>query len=296
MKSVTVFSPAKINLFLAVTGVREDGFHSLVSVAVPLSFGDTLWVGFNLARDGDILECSHPEVPPGASNLIVRAAEIFRENTGVKRNFHFRLMKRIPMEAGLGGGSSNAIAALAGLETLCGERLSMGNRNEIASALGSDCPLFLHGGPSVVRGRGESVEPLSTGELSDFHGYKVLVIKPPFGINTGWAYRQFSGNESLFCPERDAEQKILDWRTGKITLPELLQNNFESVVFYKYLALDALISGLRDNFGLPCLLSGSGSAFFCISKSAEILDRAENYVRECMGDTISCIVSSFRST
>src|SRR5438552_482615 len=123
---VSLFSPAKINLFLAVTGRRADGFHDLVSVVAPLDFGDELVaeLGGSRREAGGgkqfTLECDHPEVPVDGANLVLKAAEAFVAATGWSGSVHFRLTKRIPPGAGLGGGSSNAVAALRALNRLAG--------------------------------------------------------------------------------------------------------------------------------------------------------------------------------
>ena len=149
-----LFSPAKINLFLAVTGRRADGFHDLVSVVAPLDFGDELSVG---AANGFVLECDDPAVPVDGSNLILKAAAAFSAATKFKGGAHFKLTKRIPMGAGLGGGSSNAVTALRALNRLSGGLASEAQLEAIAAALGSDCVLFLKSAPMVMRGRGERV-------------------------------------------------------------------------------------------------------------------------------------------
>src|SRR6478609_7570506 len=133
---VSVFSPAKLNLFLAVTGRRADGFHDLVSLVSPLSFGDELVVEIKGQRTAGgerfTLECDHPEVPVDGSNLILRAAEAFAVVANWQGGAHFRLTKRIPVGAGLGGGSSNAAAALRALNRLAGGRLDEGQLAGVA--------------------------------------------------------------------------------------------------------------------------------------------------------------------
>ena len=177
-RTATVFSPAKINLFLAITGRRDDGYHDLVSVAAPLDFGDLLTaeIGVSAPESGDRmaqcesgaqgagvpfrLECDNPEVPRDGANLVLKAAGAFAAATGWKEPVVFRLTKRIPIGAGLGGGSSNAAAALRALNQLSGADLGRAELGELAARAGSDCPLFLEGGPVIMRGRGERIEAL----------------------------------------------------------------------------------------------------------------------------------------
>lgn len=297
MKWVTVYSPAKVNLFLAVTGCREDGFHSLVSLAAQLQFGDTLWVSRAEDAADDILECPQPEVPTGTDNLILQAARLFRDYSGVHGPaFRFQLKKRIPLAAGLGGGSSNAVSALRALEALTGWRATPEQRREMAARLGSDCPLFLERGPVLMRGRGEHTVALGREAAERLRRYKVLVVKPPFGVDTAWAYGEFSRRGVAFSSEGRAEARIADWVAGTMETARLLGNDFEQTVPRKFLALDLILNKLRAIEGLHCVLSGSGSAFFCLAENGALLDRAAEVVRESLGDSSSCIRTAFSST
>src|SRR6185295_17620749 len=166
--------PAKLNLLLAVTGRRPDGFHELVSVVAPVEFGDTLTV--EPAAEFS-LSCDDPTLPTDASNLVLKAAQAFRTATGWKGGARFALAKRIPMAAGLGGGSSDAAAALSALNQLAGGTLSAPALAQVAAEVGSDCALFLPGGPVVMRGRGERVERLREAAATGLRGRRVLIFK-----------------------------------------------------------------------------------------------------------------------
>ncbi|MET0263309.1 MAG: 4-(cytidine 5'-diphospho)-2-C-methyl-D-erythritol kinase, partial [Rariglobus sp.] len=156
VNSVVLSSPAKLNLFLAITGRRTDGFHDLVSVVTPVEFGDTLTVE---RRDtGFTLTCDEPTLEIDESNLVLRAARAFATATNGTGGAHFFLAKRIPMGAGLGGGSSNATMALRALNELSGGALDEAGLARVAAQLGSDCALFLKSEPVVMRGRGEEVQ------------------------------------------------------------------------------------------------------------------------------------------
>jgi 4-diphosphocytidyl-2-C-methyl-D-erythritol kinase len=275
MDSFSIFAPAKLNLFLAVTGQRSDGFHDLVSVVAPLDFGDTLRIepssGFSLA-------CTDPEVPTDSTNLVLKAAAAFAEAsakppaglTGAK----FFLEKRIPMGAGLGGGSSDAVAALRLLNRRAGPggELSPDGLHRVAAQLGSDCPLFLHGGPVILRGRGERVTPLPAAVAARLRGRRVLVFKPAFGIPTPWAYRQLAAAPAEYRPAAAAEAQLAAWIDDtNAPLEDLLFNNMEGPVFAKYLALPVLLAQLRAKFGLAARMSGSGSACFApVGKDTDV--------------------------
>lgn len=265
MASVALFSPAKINLFLAVTGRREDGYHDLVSVAAPVDFGDTLKIE---TRGGGefALECSDPALPRDESNLVLKAARLFAEATGWREGAAFSLEKRIPSGAGLGGGSSNAATTLRGLNFLAGEPLDRAALAVLAARAGSDCALFLPGGPVVMRGRGERVEPLAAEAAARLRGRRVLIFRPGFGVGTPWAYAQLAaGGEKSYLPAAEAEARLAAWMRD-VRAPDgaLLFNSFEPPVFRKFPALPVLLEGLAAGFGLAAHLSGSGSACFAL--------------------------------
>ncbi|MDR0352959.1 MAG: 4-(cytidine 5'-diphospho)-2-C-methyl-D-erythritol kinase [Opitutaceae bacterium] len=320
MDAVTVFSPAKINLFLAITGRRADGFHELVSVAAPLEFGDRLRVeatepgetgrGGGGSGDGEgvfSLECTTPRTPdasspnlpnekippppmpsppPGEANLILRAARAFRAASGWRGGAKFFLEKRIPVGAGLGGGSSNATATLRALNQLAA-RAGRGNHRaplpdarlaELAAALGSDCALFLHDAPVVMRGRGEQIEPLPAETAQRLRGHRLLVFKPDASVPTAWAYARMATLATppppppappVYLPPPDAEARLRRWMTAPpgtafFGLDTLLFNNMQPAAFAKFIALPVLLEKLRDNFRLPVMMSGSGSACFAL--------------------------------
>src|SRR5581483_4356927 len=211
MGSVSLFSPAKLNLFLAVTGRRPDGYHDLLSVAAPVNFGDRLKIETRTGGEFS-LECDEPAVPRDESNLVLKAARLFAEATGWHDGAAFFLEKRIPMGAGLGGGSSNAAAALRGLNFLAGEPLDRVALTALAARVGSDCALFLPGSPVVMRGRGERVEPVAAEAAARLRGRRVLVFKAGFGIATPWAYAQLgSGGEKSYLSPGEAEARLERW-------------------------------------------------------------------------------------
>ena len=277
MNPVALFSPAKLNLFLAVTGRRADGFHDLVSVAALLAWGDTLHA--EPAADFT-LECDDPAVPADESNLVLKAAQAFRAASGWSGGARFRLEKRIPPGAGLGGGSSNAVAALRALNALAGGPLAPAALPAVAARLGSDCALFLHDGPVIMRGRGERLEPVTAAAAVRLRGRRVLLFKPGFGISTPWAYAQLAavsaqqtkaGTAALgdkppgYLPAPEAERRLGAWLADGLAPAETLPfNNMERVAFAKYPALPALLALLRADFGLTTGMSGSGSACFAL--------------------------------
>jgi 4-diphosphocytidyl-2-C-methyl-D-erythritol kinase len=273
VKTATIFSPAKINLFLAVTGRRPDGYHDLVSLAVPVAWGDRLTATLdNASRAGFQLECNDPAVPRDDGNLVLRAARAYQAAAGGPAGARFVLEKHIPIGAGLGGGSSNAVAALRALDELADRPLGGARLAALAAGLGSDCVLFLAGGPVVMRGRGEDVAPwpAEVGGRERLRGRRVLIFKPDFGIATAWAYARLAAMPSgAYVSAAAAEARLASWRDDVSAPAErLLANSLEAPAFGKFPALPALLDRLRSRFGLEPRMSGSGSACFALLPAA----------------------------
>ncbi len=302
--SVTIFSPAKINLFLAVTDQRADGFHNLVSVVAPLNFGDELKATVVDRGSGSRfwLDCDAPDVPRDDSNLVLKAAVAFAEATGWpngtgSEGVHFELKKRIPMGAGLGGGSSNAVAALRAMNALSRNLLPAEKLAAMAVALGSDCALFLHDAPVTMRGRGDQIELLPEAATKRLRGRKILLFKPDFGISTPWAYGRMAAEAPAhYLPAPEAEKRLSQWMAGEDAVSSLLFNNMEGVAFRKFVALPVMLKKLQTELGVAARMSGSGSTCFALIGEGAAIDasRGENafvtkmkhLLRESWGDTI----------
>lgn len=181
---VVVWAPAKVNLYLEVLGKRPDGYHEIATLMVAIRLFDTL-----VFRDGPAgevrLECTRPELSTGPDNLVVQAARLLREHSGCGRGARIRLVKRIPLAAGLAGGSSDAAAALAGLNQLWGLGLSRDVLAELGGQLGSDVPFFFGGPAAWCTGRGEHVVTLELGTTLNF-----VLLCPPYGLSTAAVYGQ----------------------------------------------------------------------------------------------------------
>lgn len=289
VKPVTEFSPAKLNLFLAVTGRRADGYHDLVSVAAPLSFGDELSAEASRIQNPEssmfTLSCEDPAVPVDETNLILKAANAFAAATDWKGGAVFKLTKRIPVGAGLGGGSSNAVAALRALNKLSGGALPEAKLAEMAASLGADCALFLKNAPVIMRGRGERIEPLPPTAAARVRGRRVLLFKPGFGISTAWAYARMAARTTDYLPAAEAEARLAAWVDGKAPVEELLANNMEDVAFEKYVALPVLLAKLHREFGVAARMSGSGSACFALLGDDLVTAPLVARIRECWGPT-----------
>ena len=259
-ESLELEAPAKINLLLAVTGKRADGFHSLVSIISKLELSDTLRI--TPVDDPSYMHLSCPGKPEleNEQNLIIRTIRAWQEKSGHKIGFDLLLNKNIPLEAGLGGGSSDAVAVLRGVNLLAGQPLNPGELHEIALGVGSDCPFFLHQGTCLVEGRGEKVKglPLPAHELSE-----VFLFRPPLGHATAKIYGILE-DRGIYSEEAEVHRKIGQWKAGAVSLDELIFNDLERAVFHKYLYFRPLFEELREKYGLCPRISGSGSACFCL--------------------------------
>jgi 4-diphosphocytidyl-2-C-methyl-D-erythritol kinase len=296
LNAITIFAPAKLNLLLAITGRRTDGFHDLVSVVAPLDFGDTLRAEPN--NSGIFaLTSDSAEIPLDESNLVIKAAKVFAAATGWRGGANFHLEKKIPTGAGLGGGSSDGVAALKALNALAGEPLGAARISDLAAQLGSDCPLFLAGGPVVMRGRGERVEVLPPGAAAWLTGLRVLVFKPGFEVSTAWAYREMAARQNLYEPAAAAEARVAAWVENPAAPTDaLLFNNMERVAFAKYVALPAMLERLRAEFGLTPRMSGSGSACFAVLPDGAPVERIIARIHDGWGDSAFVIQAKLAST
>ena len=244
---------AKVNLTLAVGEKRLDGYHEVVSVMQRVSLCDTLTA--EQTREGITLTCSDPALPSGEENLAHRAASVFFRETGITGGAALTLEKRIPSQAGLGGGSSDAASALLALRKLYAPALSDTELETMAAALGSDVPFFIRGGTQLATGRGEVLSPLPS--LTD--GWFVIV-KPTESFSTPAMYRRLDEPGSVLVRNSRYMQDAVAANNVHAVAAEL-HNSFERVV-PKDSSLRTIKDALRAQGALASLLSGSGSAVF----------------------------------
>jgi len=259
MPNLVLKSPAKVNLGLWVGRKRADGFHDIITIIAPVELADV--IGISRTQTGIQVTCNSPEVPSGPGNLAYKAAAAFMQAARVNAGCRIRIRKRIPVGGGLGGGSSNAAAVLAGLNRLFGTPLSPRRLRRIAASLGSDVPAFLMDGPCITRGRGEKLRRIRLPRLS------LLLCFPAYPVSTAWTYaeldRQRAAGLSLTRPV--ISPKILRAglrRNEPDTVAEQLSNSFEPAVFRRHPALGRAKELLLQQGALAASLSGSGSTVY----------------------------------
>ena len=294
-ESMRVFSPAKINLFLAVTGRRSDGFHEIVSIVSKLDFGDAITISMKKAGGEDELRCDLAGLDCGPDNLIRRAATAYRAATGLKFAVAVRLEKRIPLGAGLGGGSSNAAASLQAFNEMCGAPLGFEDLNHLGAALGSDVPLFLRPSPVLVRGRGEVIETLSATVKERFARHRVFLFAPEYPISTRWAYGKLAEKLGNYATKELSESALGKWFRNEGDWNDLLYNSFETVIREKFIDLDEVMRGIEGEFGIPCLLSGSGSAGFALFDDETLASKIRAFVTDAYGREAFMVACKFDS-
>jgi 4-diphosphocytidyl-2-C-methyl-D-erythritol kinase len=252
-----IHSHAKINLYLDVLNRRRDGFTNIETIFQTVSLADVMT--FETRASGISMECSRPEVPTDESNLIVRAARLLQESTGSTAGAHVRLDKRIPMAAGLAGGSGNGAAALVALNQLWALGLSMPRLERLAARLGSDVPYCIRGGTVAATGRGERMTPLpSIGETW------FVLLHPDLHVSTRDVYtsEHLARNvENSFAGRTPAFRKAID-QVLRGDIANALFNRMETAAFQMHPELAALKQRLVSAGCSAAIMSGSGPTVF----------------------------------
>lgn len=266
---IAVLEPAyaKLNLTLDVLGLREDGYHDLKSIMQTVDYCDDirLDIGTGLLWN---LTCTDPDIPNDSRNLAWKAARAFYDATGIAdEGLTIHITKRIPSQAGMGGGSSDAAAVLRGLNRHYGNPVDLMALADIGAKVGSDVPFCVLGGTVMCEGRGERLRPITS--MPDC---VILVCKPEFSMSTPALYRVLDEAGIDVHPDNDAMEIAID-RGDLTAIGSLLSNVFDPVVSASYPLMDQLRQMYMDSGALGCQMSGSGSAFFGIMPDRESAER-----------------------
>jgi len=258
-ETLRILAPAKVNFLLRVVGKRPDGYHDLISVMQALEVADELVLE---RRDRGIsLLCGSADVPQGHDNIIYRAAASYIKETGVDGGVNIRLDKKVPVAAGLGGGSSDAAAVLRGMEVLYGA-LPRVRLMELALSLGADVPFFLSWPCARAEGVGERLT-----ELPSPDGVWLVLLNPGFAVSTRWVFENLkieltNNHNNTTLPPFEGRMPDAGF------LVSLLHNDLERVTAARYHEIDLMKDSLLGEGALGALMSGSGPTVFGIFEDA----------------------------
>ena len=252
------FPCAKINLGLNITSKREDGYHNLETIFYPVPLTDALEVKLmhddfpsdepcDLKITGNAVDCDEK------NNLVVQAYTLLAQDFTLPR-VHTHLVKRIPMQAGLGGGSADGAFMIRLLDERFRLNMGIAEMERYASRLGSDCAFFITAEPSFATGRGEVLEPVNIAE-HNLQGYYIAIVKPAIAVSTREAFQQIICRQPEHCCRDIVRQPVETWKT-------VLTNDFEEPAFKQHPELADIKQRLYDLGAVYAQMSGSGSAFF----------------------------------
>ncbi|HEX5131371.1 MAG TPA: 4-(cytidine 5'-diphospho)-2-C-methyl-D-erythritol kinase [Candidatus Krumholzibacteria bacterium] len=265
-----VTARAKVNLSLEIIRRRQDGFHEIETVFQAVDLADELRV--ELTADSRVtIECDAPDIPTDRQNLCHRAIVAMRPLAGPSLGARIQIRKRIPAEAGLGGGSADAAGTLRAVERALGLEIAPAVLNSVAASIGSDVPFLLHGGTMLGRGKGEILTPLEPLKRGIF-----VIVKPEVSISTAWVYSQFNFRLTTHRPRlnlRSANSALARFPKGRLPF----RNALEDVVLPAHPVVAGLLEQLQSERPFFASMTGSGSAVFAIfdreTRAVEVAER-----------------------
>jgi len=270
-------SPAKINLFLYVTGKRPDGYHDLFTLMCPVTLYDTLRVDIGTGKTG--IQCTSSDVPEDDTNLAWRAASAFftdrEKRTGLpSESFSIRIDKHIPVGAGLGGGSSNAASILLGLNQWYGNLFSVDDLIRMGRSIGADVPFFILQQPAFATGIGDKLQP-----IEHLVPYPILLVYPGIDVPTAGVYK----NLNLGLTKKPKGHRNLSFRERKVDAVRELHNDLETVTATRHPEITAVKEALLRHGALGALMTGSGSAVFGLYRDTADARRAFQSISQHTG-------------
>ena len=279
---------AKINLTLDILGRRADGYHEVAMVMQSLALHDT--VVLERAAQGISLSIDRADLPADEKNLAYRAAKLVIETCGLSSGVSIRLTKRIPIAAGLAGGSADAAAVLRGMNELFSLSLGDAELCALGARLGSDIPFTLLGGTMLAEGRGEKLR-----RLPDFPATPVVLAKPPVSVSTAWAYQAYDAQESPEHPDNAAVERALAAGSREDAATHLY-NVLERVTISKYGIVSRYKEQMKEAGAIASMMSGSGPTVFGLARTqaeaehiARSLRQREPEAEIILTDTVSKI-------
>ncbi len=253
---IKIKSPAKVNLTLDVVSKRKDGYHNLETIMVLVSLCDIIEITGTMSNQIEIIS-NNKDLPTDSGNIIHRAVKLLQEKTGIKKGAIIKLNKKIPIAAGLGGGSSNGASVLLALNKLWKTGLTINHLAEIGKKLGADVPFFVYGKTALARGIGEKIYPIKI--KKDFW---LVLVNPGFPVSTAWVYK----NLNLPLTKKAENNNKLISLLEKGERPDLwskyLFNDLENITLKKFPVLTKIKKAIMESGALNVLMSGSGPSVF----------------------------------
>ncbi len=259
-----ILSPAKINLFLQITGKRPDGYHDLVSLMCCVGLYDTVTLSFGVKETS--VSCRHPDVPEDETNLTAVAASLFFNTLNINDGVKISIEKQIPVGAGLGGGSSNAAAVLLGLNRFYDTAFSQDKLISLGCSIGADVPFFIFRKPAIVSGIGDKLKA-----YQGLESFKILLVFPGFGISTAKVYKNL--NLGLTNCKKKLRSFLLNEQSFNPGCH--LCNDLEPTAASMYPGIFIAKEALLRYGALGALMSGSGSTVFGLFPDSDTAFRAQ---------------------
>jgi 4-diphosphocytidyl-2-C-methyl-D-erythritol kinase len=271
---ITLKSNAKINIALRVLNRRNDGFHNIETIFTNVSLCDKIKMR-TLSKGEIVIKCSDPSIPADSSNIAYKAAEMVKSKFGIKKGIEIIIEKKIPAGAGLAGGSSNGATVVRGCLKLWSIKASPGSIYAILKKLGSDVPYCYLGGTALGKGRGEILK-----KVPPFTGFHVLIVNPGIHVSTPVAYRLLKRELTPTEKKVNLSDRYRRYLKKSLLLCDLLENDFEDVVFKKYPLIQKIKRDILKLGADGALMSGSGSTVFGLFAGVAELRYADCFFSE----------------
>ncbi len=281
---ITLNAHAKINLSLDVLNKRDDGYHNLKMIMQTLQLHDIITI--QEIESGIEIECEAPYVPTNNSNIAYKAAERVIQKYGLSVGVRIKIEKRIPVAAGLAGGSTDAAAVLKGINELFGLGMDQKSLMDIGKTIGADVPYCIVGGTALAEGIGEIITPLPKMEA-----IPVILIKPRFGVSTASVFKSLQMDNIADRPKTDMLINALENRDIKF-IGKNLCNVLESVTVERYPLIDKIKKDLVARGSIGSIMSGSGPTVFGLFEDDETAKKAYSKLNKSRNDCILTYVTN----
>lgn len=284
MNEINLKANGKINLSLDVLRKRDDGYHEVQMIMQSINLHDEVCI--EIIDDGIYVSCNKPWVPSGSDNIAYKAAELLMKRYKIKKGVNIKIIKNIPVSAGLAGGSTDAAAVIKGINKLFSLNLDQKELMELGKTIGADVPFCIKGGTMLSEGIGELLTP-----VKPFSNVNILLVKPKISVSTAWVYKNLDINN---ISERPNIQSILDAIDKRDIgyVANSMKNVLETVTIKKYGVIEEIKQELLELGALGSMMSGSGPTVFGIFENKEkahfAYEKIQNTRRECIMTETLC--------